>query len=503
MPKRKKNLQIIIKYMKDKTPVHLLHNIEQEPCPELFYSILSKELYAILIFVFLFMILITSNTYSQNQSWLWAQGAGSSLSESAAGNATDNFGNVYFVGVYTCPSINFGGVSLNCINGRVGFIVKYNNDGIAQWAKNIASTAFSPTNINSVCADANNDIYLFGSGSNTVQIGSTSITAGGEYPILAKLNQDGNVLWIKSTPGTPIADGKAICTDNIGNIYIAGSYRNFPLIFGNDTLMPDSVATNAFVAMYNTMGDPVWAKSFHAINKTGNNQIHARGIAVDSTGNVYVVGDFRGISMQIDSTILINSTPTTQNHNVFIVSLDNLGNLRWAHKANTSGTCYSRDIKVGTNEKIFAAGSTSATISFNNITIPTNACTNTFLIQFDKDYNLFWGRNFNSGASANEVLKLSTDTTGSVVVAGDFANTINLDFYTFTSYGATDLFLARLDSSGNVTDATQAGGTSFETVTGLSLDRDNNCFVTGMYRSAQALFGIHTLLNDSIVFFNV
>jgi len=457
----------------------------------------------VFVVIFLLVNLKTTTAYSQNQTWLWAQGAGASLSENAYSNATDNNGNVYMVGIYTCPLIDFGGISLSCLSGRVAFIVKYDTDGTAKWAKNIASTATVPSYIKSVCTDQNNDIYVFGSASNTVQIGSTSITAGGYYPILAKLDQYGSVKWIKSTPGAPITEGNAMCTDSKNNVYITGTYRNFPLIFGNDTLMPDSVATNAFVAMYNTLGEPVWAKSFHAINKTGNNQIHTRGITADSIGNLYIIGDFRGISMRIDSTILTNSAPATQNHNVFVVSLDSWGNLNWAQKAMCTGSSYGRDIKVGAKGKVFATGSSSSDISFNNITIPTNACTNSFVVKLDKDYNVFWGRTFNSGISANEGLKLSTDTSGNVYVGGLFSNTINLDSYTFTSYGATDLYLARLDSSGNVTDATRAGGNSFELLSGLSIDKYNNCYVSGAYRSEQASFGNHTLFNDSIIYHNV
>lgn len=60
--------------MKDKTPVQLLHNIEQEPSPELFNSILSKELYTILMDINSFLITnglsLEWRYYNDGKAWL-------------------------------------------------------------------------------------------------------------------------------------------------------------------------------------------------------------------------------------------------------------------------------------------------------------------------------------------------------------------------------------------------------------------------------------------------
>lgn len=60
--------------MKDKTPVQLLHSIEQEPSPELFNSILSKELYAILMDINSFVptndLSLEWRYYNDGKAWL-------------------------------------------------------------------------------------------------------------------------------------------------------------------------------------------------------------------------------------------------------------------------------------------------------------------------------------------------------------------------------------------------------------------------------------------------
>ncbi len=74
---------------------------------------------------------------------------------------------------------------------------------------------------------------------------------------------------------------------------------------------------------------------------------------------------------------------------------------------------------------------------------------------------------------------VATSETGDVVVSGSFAGTLTLDGTVVTSAGGTDVFVARLDSDGNVERAVALGGSGDETVTSLVVDHAGRAVVSG------------------------
>jgi len=98
-------------------------------------------------------------------------------------------------------------------------------------------------------------------------------------------------------------------------------------------------------------------------------------------------------------------------------------------------------------------------------------------------------------AATNALNSLALDASGNVYVAGTFVTaTLTLGSTTLRNAGGSDLFVAKLDPTGQWLAATRGGGTGNETVSGLTLDASSNAYVTGQF-TGQTAFGTTALVS--------
>ncbi|GAB3849472.1 hypothetical protein GCM10028822_13910 [Hymenobacter terrigena] len=89
------------------------------------------------------------------------------------------------------------------------------------------------------------------------------------------------------------------------------------------------------------------------------------------------------------------------------------------------------------------------------------------------------------------------DASGNIIVAGQFSGTITLGNLTLTSSGSgdSDIFIAKLSSTGTWIQATRAGGPGIDLVYSLAVDGGGNAIITGPFRGPTVTFGAITLAN--------
>ncbi len=115
-----------------------------------------------------------------------------------------------------------------------------------------------------------------------------------------------------------------------------------------------------------------------------------------------------------------------------------------------------------------------------------------------KSIEPFWSWAERAGGSSNDYgYGIAVDSSGNAFVTGYFRGS-SADFgsTTLNSSGASDVFVAKLDSSGNWLWAERAGGSSADYGSGIAVDSSGNAYVTGFFRSPSADFG-STTLNSS------
>lgn len=99
-----------------------------------------------------------------------------------------------------------------------------------------------------------------------------------------------------------------------------------------------------------------------------------------------------------------------------------------------------------------------------------------------------------SVVGADPVMDLAQDSTGNTYAAGYFAGTMTIGSATLTSNGSgEDLFVAKLDPTGNLLWAQRFGGTGRDFATGLDVGSDGSVYVTGSF------YGAMTIGNTTLV----
>ena len=124
--------------------------------------------------------------------------------------------------------------------------------------------------------DADGNVYIVGDGNGAFP-GQTS--AGGLDVFVRKYDAVGGHVWTREfgTASDEFASGIAV--DGAGGVYVVGStFGTFPGQMTAGTI-------DAFVRKYDIAGNEVWTRQFG----TGSVDI-GTGVAVDSSGGVYIVG---------------------------------------------------------------------------------------------------------------------------------------------------------------------------------------------------------------------
>jgi hypothetical protein len=190
----------------------------------------------------------------------------------------------------------------------------------------------------------------------------------------------------------------------------------------------------------------------------------AQGTVVDSSGNVYMLGNTTGS---------FGSQLNQGSQDVYLSKFDSAGNLQWTKLVGSAGTANGASLALNPNGGVTVVGSTNADL------IPTAAAdgnVDTFVTRFDAQGSQQWTTqiqtlNQNSGAS------VSVDATGNVYIGGQTTGAIGKGQ---TKIGGSDAYVAKLDNKGKVVYEQQFGTTSNDNVSATALDASGNLLVASV-----------------------
>ena len=140
--------------------------------------------------------------------------------------------------------------------------------------------------------------------------------------------------WAKSMGGSSTEISKCITVNTSDYIYITGSF-NGTVDFdpGAATFnLISSGGEDVFVQKLDANGNFIWARSMGGMS----NEI-GRSITTDASGFVYITGYFEGTA-DFDPSIAIFNLTSNGVDDVFILKLDDLGNLIWAKSIGGVGS---------------------------------------------------------------------------------------------------------------------------------------------------------------------
>jgi len=290
-------------------------------------------------------------------------------------------------------------------------------------------------------------------------------------------------LWAQKAGGTGEDSGHSIAVDASGNSYVTGGFEG-TAIFGSTTL-ESSGSQDIFVTKLDNRGNWLWAKK-----AGGTDSDYGYGIAVDASGNSYVIGCF------YSATATFGSTTLTGNgyNNIFVAKLDSSGNWLWAKNAKESPYDYGHGIDVDASGNSYVTGYFYNSVTFGSTTLTSSGGADIFVAKLDSSGNWLWANN--AGGTSDECGNgIAVDDSGNSYVTGYFYDSATFSSTTLTNNGVYDIFITKLDSSGNWLWAKKAGGSSNDSGNGIAVDAIGNSYVTG-YFDSNATFGSTTLTSN-------
>ena len=360
------------------------------------------------------------------------------------------------------------------------------------WAKQMGGS--STNSGHSVAVDDSGNVYTRGSFWSTTDFdpgpGVFNLTPpggqGGSF--ICKLNAAGNFVWAVQFGG-PVANdrGYGIALDNKGFVYTTGYFT------GTADFDPGSGVYNMTSAGFNDIfvikltagGSLVWVKQMG-----GSAQDNGFGIAVGQKGDVYTTGWFSGTADFDPGAGTYNLTSLTGGADIFVSKLNASGNFVWAKQMGGNSTDEASAIALDGKDNVYTTGYFFYTSDFDpgagvhNMTTAGSA--NVFISKLDSAGKFVWAKQL-GGTSDSYGLSIKADNAGNVYTTGYFDGTADFNpgagTYNLTSSGLDDIFISKLDTSGNFVWAKQIGGAGYDRGQSIVLDGLGNVYTTGYFQN--------------------
>lgn len=284
--------------------------------------------------------------------------------------------------------------------------------------------------------------------------------------------------WTQQVGGDGADYISDMAVDQSGNVYTCGSFENTITI--GTTSLTSAGEYDIFIAKHSASGSFIWASQ-----AGGDASDAAKGILVDTAGNIYISGYFEG-----NATFNSNTIASEGARDLFICKYDTSGNLTWVEHAGGSGIDEANVITSDASGNIYVAGIFNGTASFDTTSIISLGQDDIFTASYNTDGSLQWVSSLGGPANDN-VSGISCDYNN-VFISAYFNDTLFVNQDTMLSIGSTDALIAKYDASGNLGWVKNYGSGNYDYASGIASTNNGYFYITGYYNYLFA-FGSDTL----------
>lgn len=284
------------------------------------------------------------------------------------------------------------------------------------------------------------------------------------------------LLWAKGLGGNRNEMGEKIVADNIGNVYMVGTFEgqlNLPEI---NTNLLSKGGKDIFITKWNNKG-----RLQKAVAVGSGYDDKANALKIDKNNMLYLAGYKEKMSSPngyeelekdmfwslYDTSLALKKTITvasTADEEIFNLDIDN-------------------------QENVVVSGYFKNEINFDpnrsDLIFATKGYSDAFFAKYDSDGKCLWAKTLNL-VSINTTLYSQVDQSGNIILSGIFQSRCDFDpsvgqaFLTSTSY-TQDIFIAKYTPDGALISADKIGGSGWEQLHDMKMDYAGNLILVGSF----------------------
>ncbi len=308
---------------------------------------------------------------------------------------------------------------------------------------------------NDIALDASGDLFVVGKAAGDLD-GQSNNGRGDLF--ISKYSSDGDFIWTVLNGSEEDDEIRGLVLDNVrGYLYITGD------TFGDLDGYVNSGGRDILLSKYNLDGDHQWT----VVNGGIESDI-GYDVALDSEGNVYMTG------MTENG---LNGNSSHAGRDIFISKYNPDGDHQWTQQPGTNNYEYGYEIAVDSDDNVVVVGYTGGDLD-GNVSL---GFTDVIVTKYTSTGSRLWTEQLGTDSYDNGY-SIVLDSDNNIYIGGDTWGNWN-----GTNNGEIDVFIAKLDSDGDLQWITQMGTVEREWIRGIDLDSASNIYVTGA--TAGALYG--------------
>ena len=209
-------------------------------------------------------------------------------------------------------------------------------------------------------------------------------------------------------------------------------------------------------------------------------------IKVNALGSVFTVGDFDG---NFDLDPGPGTDIVTSNHNnfdAFISKLDSSGNYIWGKRIDGDYEVRMRSMQMDVVGNIYATGYFNGTADFDpgigSFSLNTSSYNDyeIFVLKLDPSGNFIWAKQVGGVGGSAYSYSIGIDPLNNLYITGDFSDTVDFDpSAAVFNLTTSGAFVLKLDSAGSFMWAKKMSGAFGKSIT---LDGTGNTYSTGTFK---------------------
>ena len=425
---------------------------------------------------------VFSIQFSFAQTVDWLNVAGHFLSDKATRVVMDNEGNTYMTGYYN-EEATLGSIVIPFSNphSKEVFIAKIDPNGNFLWVKN--GVNYYDDRGLGICLDNNNNVYVTGTCWGGIQFGPLYASTPSSFTdniFFVKLDSDGNFLFL-DIMGSDEGDdqGLDVASDGNGHIYLTGFISSYSLV-GD--------------AVFGSLNTPAPLDSLAFLAKfdiATNNWLWVRTfdgdhlnkdnkVACDQYGNAYVCGGYKG-------TVDFGANTVTSNgdRDIFVTKYDPSGNHIYVASAGGPLEDRADGIAIGLDDHVYLTGEFRDKAIFGSDTINNNGGPNgadIFVSRMDLNGTWKWAKKAGSDGGKDRGTDICINNKFNIFVSGQFKHEAKFGGdIELTDTSSVQFFVAAIDTLGKWRWAKQGGGPNDDRGNGIACDTSCNLVTCGYF----------------------